>query len=266
MKHLCQCGCGQETGLYQFTNKKQGRIKGEFARFIKGHTFRGEQSPHWKGGKTQKTEGYIQTTKLNEFKKRKYTYEHIQIIERVLGKSLPSNSVVHHINGDKSDNRKANLVLCENLAYHNLLHARMNALKSCKNAKWRKCQFCGQYDDPKNLTQVKRSSGVRGTHYHKQCAREHNKNKKINTKHGDFVLSWFKENDTASIRNKSFMNLFYETLGTQRNKNRDRAIIKTLCAMHRNGELIRKRMSSSNGWFNVYELKRWPNEDGGQER
>jgi DNA-directed RNA polymerase sigma subunit (sigma70/sigma32) len=31
---------------------------------------------------------------------------------------------VHHVNGDRSDNRPANLVICEDQSYHQLLHQR----------------------------------------------------------------------------------------------------------------------------------------------
>ena len=43
--------------------------------------------------------------------------------ERALGKPLPPLAVVHHADGSIRD--EAPLVICENRAYHNLLHARM---------------------------------------------------------------------------------------------------------------------------------------------
>jgi hypothetical protein len=45
--------------------------------------------------------------------------------EKVLGKHLNSKHPVHHANGDKSNDLNCNLVICESLAYHFLLHKRM---------------------------------------------------------------------------------------------------------------------------------------------
>lgn len=49
--------------------------------------------------------------------------EHVAIAERALGKSLPLKAVVHHFNEDRADNRNRNLVICQDQAYHGLLHA-----------------------------------------------------------------------------------------------------------------------------------------------
>lgn len=55
---------------------------------------------------------------------RKYVGEHRLIAEEALGKPLPEGAVVHHLSGDKQDNRRSNLLVCENERYHQLIHAR----------------------------------------------------------------------------------------------------------------------------------------------
>ena len=71
---------------------------------------------NWKGG-SHHNEGYV---RLNGTK----CYEHRSIAERVLGRPLKQNEVVHHINGNKADNRNCNLLICD-VGYHFWLHQRM---------------------------------------------------------------------------------------------------------------------------------------------
>ena len=72
--------------------------------------------------------GYI----LNGYRARKINhkvvYEHIEIVEKLLGKKLPKDAQVHHLNGKRADNRHENLVVCPNAGYHRLLHRRQDKL------------------------------------------------------------------------------------------------------------------------------------------
>lgn len=77
--------------------------------------------------------GYVIDATSGEFiesGRRKYRPEHVLIVEKVLGHPLPSTAVVHHHDGNKSNNLNSNLVVCENQAYHNLLHARTRTLRA----------------------------------------------------------------------------------------------------------------------------------------
>jgi hypothetical protein len=63
----------------------------------------------------------------------KYVMEHVLLAERALGKSLPEGAVIHHVNGDVTDNyRPFNLIICPNQSYHMLLERRTKELKHRK--------------------------------------------------------------------------------------------------------------------------------------
>ena len=164
---FCQCGCGQRTRVAPYSDRNRGWVKGQPIRFCHGHNSKGSSHPQWKGGKTNCV-GYIGTLSRNHPRSypNGYVLEHILIAERILGKPLPRGAQLHHINGDRSDNRPENLVICQDYAYHSLLHQRERALKACGHANWRKCQICKTYDDSKNLTNGKSRIGI---NYHRKC-------------------------------------------------------------------------------------------------
>ena len=96
----------------------------------------GEGHPEWKGGRIQDRNGYIhvfvpdhpECLRLNEtrrikanggyYRKEKYIQEHRLVMEKHLGRYLLPTEVVHHINGQKDDNRLSNLVLFGSNAEH----------------------------------------------------------------------------------------------------------------------------------------------------
>lgn len=83
----------------------------------------GIKSGKWKGGKITSKAGYVYIHKPDHPRcYRKYVPEHILIAEKVLGRYLNGDEVVHHINEKKGDNRPKNLYLFKNEKEHQRYH------------------------------------------------------------------------------------------------------------------------------------------------
>jgi hypothetical protein len=176
----CNCGCGNKTKLYTQNCFVAGKecFKGFPKKYLYEHKGRGEncQGHRWKGGRTIDSHGYVFIRSIGHPRVNKTgaVQEHILICEKVLGKYLPTLAAIHHVDGNRSNNVNKNLVICENNAYHQLLHKRTNAYNACGHASWEKCQHCKQYDKPENLVHGKR------TKFHKECERIYRR--ELNTK------------------------------------------------------------------------------------
>lgn len=99
-----------------------------------------------------------------------YVRTSILMAEAALRKPLPDGALVHHVNEDKMDNRSCNLVVCENDAYHMLLHMRRRAFIATGNPHKRVCVYCHEYDDTANMIQKKNKNH----YYHRDCMRLYN--------------------------------------------------------------------------------------------
>lgn len=99
-------------------------------------------------------------------------FAHVLIAERVLEKPLPPKAVVHHPDENRLNNN--NLVICQDAAYHRMIHRRMVAFKVSGHANWRKCWICKTYDNPDRLYISPNGMNI----HHKSCndARKERKN------------------------------------------------------------------------------------------
>ncbi len=116
-----------------------------------------------RGTGTQMHSGYI-SMRRNGVRK----FEHVFNAESALGKELPKGAVVHHIDGDRSNNTNSNLVICPSQEYHFLLHIRQDALSATGNADMRKCPYCKEWDEKENMQLSDKSQPE--SFRHKACA------------------------------------------------------------------------------------------------
>jgi hypothetical protein len=91
----------------------------------------GDGNPRWNGGRTWHALGYAWVLIPNHpyADKQGHVLEHRLIAEKALGRHLPIEHPVHHADLDPSQNANSNLVICEDQAYHALLHARTNQVR-----------------------------------------------------------------------------------------------------------------------------------------
>lgn len=115
-------------------------------------------------------DGYMQGGYLGHQINGVRVFDHVRIAEKALGRSLPPGAVVHHVNEVKTDNRPENLVICPSKAYHNLIHARMEAMAATGDPSKRRCRHCNQYDALDNLRVYPRANTT--SYWHPQCNRD----------------------------------------------------------------------------------------------
>jgi len=176
----CQCGCGQKAPIAKYSMASRGWKQGFPVKFIRGHNLRsqgkGENAYRYKNGMTHDKHGRILLFMPNHTGRNKatgYVYRSRLVAEKALGKPLPKGVDVHHFDEDITNDSNDNLVVCESRGYHIFLHHRTRAYRACGHANWRKCPFCKEYDDPKNMVITKSNRA-----YHRICHRIYMRNYK----------------------------------------------------------------------------------------
>lgn len=80
------------------------------------HKISGTKHYNWKGGRTINGDGYVLIR--SKAKNRRYEYEHRVVMEKHLGRKLKKNERVHHVDGNKLNNKIKNLMLFKNHSDH----------------------------------------------------------------------------------------------------------------------------------------------------
>ena len=132
---------------------------------------RGENNPNWKGGVARGSHGrcLIKKAEHPRANNKGYVFRYFLVVEKATGKYLPMSAVVHHVDGDQTNDHPSNLVVCENSSYHQLIHWRKRAIDACGQADWRMCSICKRYDALENFV------GTAARHTHPRCFKRHRK-------------------------------------------------------------------------------------------
>lgn len=130
---LCECGCGRPTKLAK--RSERGHLKGQANRFLQGHRI------------------YIAKPAIRAYRRKSRDGLarplHVLIAEHALGKPMPRQAIVHHIDENKLNNSPSNLAICQDRAYHLLIHKRMRILAAGGNPNTEK--ICCRCHKPKRL-------------------------------------------------------------------------------------------------------------------
>lgn len=109
--------------IYKKARKLGLKITDEIKFQNRSNAHSGEKCNFWNGGKGKTSRGYnlIFQPDHHRADSRGYVLEHILVFEQETGISVPDGCCIHHLNGNKSDNRIQNLCMMQHTA-HTVFH------------------------------------------------------------------------------------------------------------------------------------------------
>jgi len=173
-KNCPYCGIGMKPrgkqAPYSFNNQKYCSRSCASKATKNGAFLPKEKHWKWNGGKTIDSNGY----KKIRISKNKYKHEHIIIAEKIIGRGMFKNEVVHHKNGIITDNRPENLKVMINKdhsRFHNTGKKRTEEVKE-KLKKIRKGTNQKEHHQQwkPNITEIEIKKAISMFKYKKQAA------------------------------------------------------------------------------------------------
>lgn len=109
--------------IYKKAYKMGFRKTAEIEFLNRSEARKGEKAPNWNGGIKTTKAGYRVVLCPEHPRADRYGYvmEHILVWEKATGVLIPMNCCIHHLNGNKADNRIQNLCMMQHAA-HTVFH------------------------------------------------------------------------------------------------------------------------------------------------
>lgn len=120
---LCKCGCGatvKNNYVSGHNLKNLVRTEEHNKAISKAQTksWRETRKRFPAGSKKVNAQGYVTEKVSNGV----WKLEHTLVMEKKIGRKIKKGEVVHHIDGNRKNNRPSNLFLCRDRSHHNDVH------------------------------------------------------------------------------------------------------------------------------------------------